>query len=218
MKPIAKRNGESALTLVEVLVVAALVAILILVILPKGGEPPRYPRRVQCVSNLKQMGLSLLIYATENKDLFPMQNLPENLLSGDVVRNGLVSTYRSVASTLEHPKTLICPADDRHYASNFNDLKVENTSYFLSLDAKEGMTNTILGGDRNIEVAGQRVKPGIFTLTTNITVSWTKEMHGKDFGRPCGNVMRADGSVQLEQDIDRVVGQQEISTNRLIVP
>ncbi len=133
--------------------------------------------------------------------------------------NRLISSFQTMSSYgLGDPKLLVCPADTRKAATNFNSLKAENISYFLSLDAKREITNAIAAGDRNLEASGQPVKPGLFTLTPDLKISWTREMHGKTYG-PCGNVVLADGFVKVcKKNFAAVVRQQNLSTNRLMVP
>jgi prepilin-type N-terminal cleavage/methylation domain-containing protein/prepilin-type processing-associated H-X9-DG protein len=62
------RNG---FTLVELLVVIGIIALLIAILLPALSKARDAGYRVSCGSNLHQIGLSMLIYAQDNKGAFP---------------------------------------------------------------------------------------------------------------------------------------------------
>ena len=56
-----------AFTLVELLVVIAIIALLIAILLPSLAKARRQARATACLSNLRQMGMSFLMYTETNR-------------------------------------------------------------------------------------------------------------------------------------------------------
>src|SRR5689334_8577607 len=65
------RAGKDGFTLIELLVVIAIIAILAAMILPALASARNKAWRVQCTSQLRQLGLGFTMFATDHEERLP---------------------------------------------------------------------------------------------------------------------------------------------------
>lgn len=194
---------KRAFTLVELLVVVAIIAIILAMILPKrysGDGLPADPAR--CMSNLKQIGFGLIIYAEDNKQMFPWET-PANETSNDKTKElPMVTRYfLPLTYLIKQPDVFVCPTDRTRTrtATNFVQFSNTNLSYFVSVSAtaflRTNQSLLILSGDRHLSLNNLPAKPGLCIVETYSAPGWTREMHYSRDEGPRGNLLFTDGHV-----------------------
>ncbi len=92
-------------TLIELLIVIGIIGLLAGILLPVLSRAKESARRTQCASNIRQIGLGLILYANENEEVFPHDT--ETVVGKPAMRslNLLFNTYVS------DNKIFKCPSD-----------------------------------------------------------------------------------------------------------
>jgi prepilin-type processing-associated H-X9-DG protein len=220
MKPRLSQKRNAAMTLFEVGLVIAILAILAAIWLPTvhPHNGISKSRRISCVNNLKKIGLAYRIWEGDNGDIYPMGISVTNGGSmGMALTGNVVQTYLVMSNELSTPRILYCPEDAAHFwANSFADLANTNISYFVGIDATNDLNpNLIVSGDDNFEIGGAPVKSGLLEVSSNAPIAWSAARH-----KFSGNIGLADGSVQSTTTAGlRAYWQQTgLATNRLAIP
>lgn len=79
-------KSARAFTLIELLVVIAIIAILAALLLPALTSARERSRRTKCMSNLRQIGIAMHVYALDNKDRLPYTGITGGQWLWDVDR------------------------------------------------------------------------------------------------------------------------------------
>lgn len=218
MKPLLR---SAAFTLLELLLVVAVLFVLVLLLPISSHGPSRPAMPVRCLNNLKQTAMAMHMFAEDHEKRFTPEWAAASRTSAEGVQPDAPAVYLSpLRAYVGHWHAFVCPTDRAKLAST-NDSEFDNrkVSYFLSLTTTpQSSGNVILAGDRHLSFNGKAVNPGMFLLASNAPISWTRELH------PVGAVARGslgfvDGHAEfVGTNLPSVVGRQGLTTNQISVP
>ena len=205
MKACSQRQG--AFTLIELLVTIGIIAVLAALLLPALARAKEYARRVQCISNLRQITIATKEFALDHDSRHPWHVSP---VEGGTYGSAAAVTwknYTAMSNELQSPKILVCPSDTKtkKMAVSFPEF-VSSTfqsnalSYFAGLDGYETLSVAMIAGDGNIaggtaSTCGSVGPAGSVNarayIAGNSSIRWTNAVHGT-----IGHIAFPDGSVQ----------------------
>jgi prepilin-type N-terminal cleavage/methylation domain-containing protein len=220
------RRPARAFTLIEVLVVAAIMGVLAAILLPALGRAKLAAQRADCVSNLREMGVATELYLGDNAGLAFNKSAPANaagqqwwfgwLGSGAEGQRPFDLTTGVLYSYLHGTDTRLCPSFD--YTSPLFKLKGTNVifsygcnSYLFAGPGQSPVPVTSLlhpattvffsdaGEVNDFEAPASRTHPmfeEFYYVDTNSSYPNGQFRHSQ-----MANVIIADGHVDLEKPV-----------------
>lgn len=132
---------RQAFTLIELLTVIAIIGILAAIIIPTVGKVRDSAKKAQCVSNLKQIGMTIGLYLNENKNIMPF-SADDTSTGWDQYKAPLPLLTRTTANldrtAYDNPQTnhiFNCPSE-----KNFFRTYVANAQFMIQRISNPGKT------------------------------------------------------------------------------
>ncbi len=190
-------NQRTGFTLIELMVVIAIIGILAAMLMPALSKAKDKARRIQCVNHLHQLGMSLIMYADDSEDECPPR------------ASGTSNWVFRLRPYYLEGKILACPtgwSEDRTYVINgFGDwfkanLSTDDYDRFLNWQWPHGMRLTEIRDISETITFGEK-RPG--STQVHMDLHQDNDLleldHGRHYGGARGgsNYSFADGSVRF---------------------
>lgn len=205
MRPINRPSQVSAFSIIELMVVVAIMSLLLAILIPSLNRARETSRRTVCAANLRQIGVGLFAYANENQDIGPAvmsrmgTTAPRVLLSkvGAYANHGLL-----LENVMTDPRVFYCPSQE---AFNFNPrpeyLKktyvAGSYAYAVHIPAEQAPT---MGRLRHLSIASDD-----FVARLGAETGIGADAHKVGY-----NVLYTDGSAAWYQDEDRSIAHRAV--------
>jgi len=142
-------------TLVELLVVLAVIGVLAALLLPALGRAKESGKATACLSNLRQCGIALQLYIQDNNNKLPRMRDK----SPTTLTNELPAPDQVLASQLGNTNVLKCPSDKWDFKDPLL-LPLASATFFDQTGSSYGWNSLVNGQDaEHLEVIGMKVEP-----------------------------------------------------------
>ncbi len=167
------RAGITGFTLIELLVVIAIIAILAAMLLPALSRAKQKAVATQCLSNVRQMSLASMLYAGQDREVYPWTFTA-------TVGGAGVAWFNYIQPFLQSTNILLCPGKERQG-------RRPNLTYIFATD------RTVSGYGANFQIGGCSF-PG---------ASWlVQPLKDTDVANPAATIYLSDSGTKAVDSLD----------------
>lgn len=160
----AEGGSRRHFTLIEMLVVIAIIGVLASLLMPAMQKAIEQSRSTVCVNNLKQLGVSITQYATDHAGRFPAARVGTYYWSNKLCDAG----YTPVS------QLFLCPTyDDRTFTNNSNACY----SYGICRDLTRSITSEATAYEQNIFKRYGKGPGNTWFLGDSVGMGWWSKLH-----------------------------------------
>ena len=217
-----KTPSRRAFTLIEMLVVIAIIGILASMLLPSLAKAKQKALRIKCMNNLSQIGKAMFMFGQDNDDWFPWNDWcpPFSVKAEHFAQNykedpGSIFACRGLKRELVTPKILLSPCDPTRAAAH--EIVADQ---WKTYSAREGRPIPNGAISYVIIKGGDLLRPTTVLATTRnlstddlATATWVGADQADEQGKlhpntmanlfgSQGQMVMADGSTHLAKDSD----------------
>lgn len=200
-----KKQPKQAFTLIELLTVIAIIGILASILIPTVGRVRESARRTVDASNIRQIGQASLIYANDNRESLPPNNLDANGISsgtGNTTTIDRVAVALALGGGLNDAAMWVSQSDrgiGTHNATTVLDSPTKNPrpphTDFTKLVSDHGLSFAYISG---LKTASSSTTPVAFTRGLKRDGKWdTDGVYGTDGG----HIVFLGGNVSFYKDL-----------------
>ncbi len=135
---------RKAFTLIELLVVIAIIAILAAILFPVFAQAKEAAKKTACLSNMKQIGLSVQMYLTDNDDRMFFRSGSANSRSGNIPTSNDNRWWNLLMPYAKNKDIFRCPSDSQPTPSKDANGNLSILRSYIAIFPAESLIGSIL--------------------------------------------------------------------------